>query len=395
MAIKGLTDQRAQFPCIGKLRKGAAKQGNKPGADLDHFRLDSKDSKVAETFRNVYGDRPQLIRCMLPYDTVEECFFTCMEDWAAGGLKVRCDGETILAQQVNGNIQRHFAQPLPCMETCNCKPVGRLNLVVQGLNRFAYISCETHSKNDIVNIHSQLTAVAQEFGSLRRVPFILTRRPEMISTPSGKNGGRARREKWMLSIEIDPQWAQTQFALMQHQHQTGRLAGIVNTEVIEAQVELSLPAAKVDPTAFRHEELWIQWRSQLHQLTDHDSIQKMEDIARQYAQDGMLQPFQSVQVAIDDEIEIARGRVEATGEAIALRPSGQDTSQLIKQFFAVAYSIPAASWGRTDPIPQGEAGKNIIKGVLGIESVASLSPDQLNHYISHMRQYEGQAPQAS
>ena len=42
-------------------------------------------------------------------------------------------------------------------------------------------------------------------GRIAGIPFILRRRPRKISTPR-PDGSRARYEKWLLSIEADPEW---------------------------------------------------------------------------------------------------------------------------------------------------------------------------------------------
>lgn len=365
MPIKGLTDTIARFPCIGKLRKGSAKAGNRPGQDLDHFRFDSKDRDAIALFSEQYGDRPRQIEVMLPYDGVNECFFTCKEEWSAGGLKHRCDGEICAALLVKGRIQRHFASPVPCPG--GCKEVGRLSVVIPVLKRFAYVSCETHSKNDIVNLHSQLLAVQQEFGSLRRVPFILTRRPEAISTP-GK-GKRIRREKWMLSIEINPEWARTQFVLMQHHHQTGQLAGINNIEVIDEPIETvkTLPPTRV--IAFRDTELWQSWRSQLQNCQDQSDLDKLEAIARQHVNTGALSPSNAVHNAIDTEVDIVAERIRFAAE--------EYRKLLIRKLFAIAKGTPFE-------------GKDALKKGLQVESISALTPDQLEVQIKRLETWKQQ-----
>ena len=53
MPIKGLTDRKSlkpRLPSLGKLRKGAEKTANKPGADLAYFRFTSDNPEVVEAF---------------------------------------------------------------------------------------------------------------------------------------------------------------------------------------------------------------------------------------------------------------------------------------------------------------------------------------------------------
>ena len=62
--IKGVTDRKASFPLIGKLRKGAPKpeSGQRPGADLKYFRFESDEPGVKELFESVYTAEPRDIR---------------------------------------------------------------------------------------------------------------------------------------------------------------------------------------------------------------------------------------------------------------------------------------------------------------------------------------------
>lgn len=212
--IKGLTDRNAAFPRIGELRKGGEKTAGGIGRDLDYFRFTSDDKDAIEAFKAAYGDTPRSIRCYLPYATPEQNFGAWMEEWQAGGLIRRCDGENIVIGR-NGNAYNRNAQP--CMKAngkpCGCKQVGRLMVIIPELRRFAYVLAQTTSIHDIIEIHSNLTAAMQIRGDLRGVPFILSRKPREISTPDPKDPNkRVRREKWLLSIEPAPAWVQEQIA---------------------------------------------------------------------------------------------------------------------------------------------------------------------------------------
>ena len=79
-----------------------------------------------------------------------------------------------------------------------------------------YVTLETHSLHDLMNITATLEAVRQSVqdrpNGLQGIEFVLRRKKERISTPDGK-GGRASREKWLVSIEPVPSWAQTYLAM--------------------------------------------------------------------------------------------------------------------------------------------------------------------------------------
>lgn len=218
MAIKGLTDKEAQFPCIGELRKGEKKPDDAHiGKDLnEHFRFTSKDPDVAAEFANVYGNLPTSIHVYLPFATKDEVFEAWQEEWVAGGLRHRCDGETCVLWY-NDVTKKYSKEPKPCPG--KCKQVGRLRVIIPELKRLAYVTVLTTSVNDIINLTQNLLAYESLRKDLRGIPFILHRTKHIISTPSGKDGKRARREKWLLTIEPVPQWVELQIAA-QHQAAT-------------------------------------------------------------------------------------------------------------------------------------------------------------------------------
>lgn len=217
MPIKSLqTNRQAQFPCIGKLRKGGAKRQNAQGkeimgVDLGHFRFVSDDAEATKAFAAYYGDEPRAINVFMPFATAAENFAAWLEEYRAGGMVRRCDGE-----------QQHFHRdadgrgnttPKPCERvcgrTCGCDEVGRLSIIVPELGRLAWVMVETHSVYDIIQLTENLQAAEAMRGDLRGIPFILSRREREISTPDGK-GGRARRTKSLLFVEPDPQWVRLQ-----------------------------------------------------------------------------------------------------------------------------------------------------------------------------------------
>ena len=233
MPIKNLTDRAAAFPRIGELRKGDTKprDGNTPGKDLDHFRFTSDDAAAIRDFEAAYGKEPRVIHCYLPYNSVDDNFQTYMEDWLAGGLVRRCDGENIQIERTSkGTYDR---TPHVCKQGqqggCKCKQVGRLMLVIPELRRFAYVVALTTSIHDIMELHGNLRAAMEIRGDLRGIPFILSRRPREISMP-GPDGKRVRREKWLLSIEPAPVWVQEQIAQLPQFVEPAKLTGPDTTD---------------------------------------------------------------------------------------------------------------------------------------------------------------------
>lgn len=225
MPIKGLTDRGLAFPEIGQIRKGAKKEANKPGADLTYFRVEFSEFEQATeaAFRNVYGDQPKEIRIILPFNEIERMWDAWLEAYTAGRLVARSDGEFIQYQLddncdmlvKNGlgrngervphpkdNIAGHDFQGKPV----KFKESGRLKVLIPELARAAYLTVMTTSIHDIGNISEQLSAFRElNNGQLAGIPFMLRRRPKLISTP-GEGNQRVRRKKWLISIEADPQW---------------------------------------------------------------------------------------------------------------------------------------------------------------------------------------------
>lgn len=223
MSIKGLTDQHAAFPRIGVLRKGAPRpeDGKRPGKDLEYFRFDSTDTAAVKAFATAYGAEPQRINVYLPYVTVEGNFQAWREEWVAGGLKHRCDGETMTQYLVDGG--HYGTAPAPCpyangtaqRTTANpgCKPVGRLMVIIPELKRLAYVQVQTTSIHDIIELQGNLEAAYALRGNLRGIPFVLRRQARAISMPD-QTGKRVRRIKFLLYIEPSPDWVALQLQSM-------------------------------------------------------------------------------------------------------------------------------------------------------------------------------------
>lgn len=205
MAIKGLTDRQATFPQVGVLRKGAVKPDKGPGRDLNHFRFDSDDADAVRVFNECYGDEPRQIFAYVPYRTTAENFEAWKEDWVASSLKHRCDGETMVRWLTPQGTYSTEARPCPG----GCKQVGRLKIIVPQLKRLAFVTVLTTSIHDIIEINSNLQALEAARGDLRGIPLIIRRAPREISTP-GPDGKRVRREKWLISVEAQPQWVEQQ-----------------------------------------------------------------------------------------------------------------------------------------------------------------------------------------
>lgn len=233
MPIIGLTDRGLSFPEIGQIRKGGAKEANRPGRDLTYFRVefDEREKKAEEIFRQAYGAEPTAIRIILPFNEIDRMWDAWLEAYTAGRMVARSNGQTIMYQVdtttgepavLNGiDLKTDQPRPHPINNIAGYdyqrKPVmfkasGRLKVIIPDLARAAYLTVLTTSKHDIANISDQLRAFAElNKGQIAGIPFILRRRPKKISMPK-EGGQRVRVTKWMLSIEADPEWVQAKLS---------------------------------------------------------------------------------------------------------------------------------------------------------------------------------------
>jgi hypothetical protein len=225
MPIKGLTDRGLSFPEIGQIRKGAPKPERGPGKDLQYFRVtfDEREQEAAQIFVDRYGTEPNEINIILPFNDIEQCWDAWLEAYTAGRMVARSDGERFvyLVDTKTGEVLVKNGEPYTPHrdlvgtyrnrktgkeEPINCKPTGRLKVIIPELARAAYLTVLTTSVHDIGNISAQLEAFKKiNNGRISGIPLVLRRRPKKISMPTS-DGGRSRATKWMLSIEADPQW---------------------------------------------------------------------------------------------------------------------------------------------------------------------------------------------
>ena len=234
MPIKGLTDS-ARLPQLGHIRKGAPKDKNRPGKDLDFFRfeaLSDEDGHLYDRWAEAYGSQPRRIEVEMPYATTDECFDAWMEEYTASALQKRCDGERcILYRKKNGEID---TSGRPCSETpCECQRVGRLHLLLPIFPRLATVVLTTSSIHDIRNLSGALRRYERMAraagGDLRGIVFYLSRVPRKITTPSG-DGGRARRTKHLVTLEPAEEWVEARryeqrVLQLAHHEDVRRLAG--------------------------------------------------------------------------------------------------------------------------------------------------------------------------
>lgn len=233
MPIYGLTNRGLAFPQIGTIRKGGKKdeKANRPGQDLTYFRVefDAAEIESQAKFLEVYKEQPTRINIVFPFDDLDAVASFWLEAYTAGRMIARSDGKKYLykVSTKTGEIEVldgltkdgrtrlydpnepagfYHSQKTGKDVPVYCKAVGRIRVVIPELKRYAYMMVLTTSLNDVMNLSEQLETIKfVNNGRIAGIPLILQRKPRMVSTPNA-DGSRARREKWLLSIEADPKW---------------------------------------------------------------------------------------------------------------------------------------------------------------------------------------------
>lgn len=260
MAIAGLTDQRASFIELGRIRKGSPKKVihkngrdiETVGDDLDHFRVTFRDDPVSqaamENFQQYYGSlEPKAIEFFMPFPEIERSWDAFFEFYKQGGRYGQADSyhwiylrnprtkelwiqnEEIMSEDPklleqlkmdeNGKQYLPFDPKVPVDSYSRkngeevaiyARPVGRLRALVPSCGVYAHLTLQTTSIYDIARISKFLDAVKSiaELGgrTVVGIPLILSRRLEPIATPDG-HGGRRQALKWLVTIMPDQVWA--------------------------------------------------------------------------------------------------------------------------------------------------------------------------------------------
>lgn len=241
MPIKGLTDDKSDaqglnLVKLGSLRKGEegeikknknGKEYKSFGKDLTYFRIsfEPEYEHLFPVWKEMYGHQPDTFdNVFIAQGTVEKAFATWKEEYSTIGLLHRCDGEHQVRSYQNGGENKGYwtDAKLDCAKTCECRNVGRLNLIfpefIDETGAFGYITIRTGAIHDIITIHKMLTdmfKLRQRTGhDLTGIPFTFGRRAKEITSPitdtDGKRtGGRRKMVKSLLFIKPDEEFTKS------------------------------------------------------------------------------------------------------------------------------------------------------------------------------------------
>jgi hypothetical protein len=207
MAIKRATTGNTSTPTVelARIRKGEAKTGNKPGAELEYFRVVWNEQspyfqadpflidRCQDAWLELYGSEPKLLTGVQfvgnSIDTVFPNWFTEYKRGKSGDSMItrRCDGEH-MERAMTGDGKTAFYGNLPeaqrpvCM--CNpdertCKPDAKLIFILPDFIRLTGVPGHfiliTSSIVDVMNIYAGLEFAESALGRLQGVAFNLSR----------------------------------------------------------------------------------------------------------------------------------------------------------------------------------------------------------------------------
>ncbi len=207
MPIQGLTDRtslKPQLPRLGKLHKGAEKDGNKIGKDLSYFRFTSDNPEIVEAFHKAYGAEPRSLHIVLFYETYEATFSSWIETWDASGMIFRSDGEHWLVWREGDQMKRGSK---PHVDDPEQRQVGRLVVVLPQLWDAGYrgtVTLETHAINDMLHIGGIILAAEKSRTTLKGTEFTMSRVLTEISVPGfgDRKGKRSKAKKWLVRLSV-------------------------------------------------------------------------------------------------------------------------------------------------------------------------------------------------
>lgn len=231
--VVGLTDTIVpSLPRIGQLRKGAKAEGG-IGREIEWFRFVGDEATTA-AFNEAYEAQPRFLApVFLPYRTPDENFAVWKEAWGKSGLMHRCDGQmtTIIRK---GNTYSRTPEKCPG----DCDLVGRLTVILPGLwkaGHVGYVTVNTGAVNDVLQIMALLKTIYESRQDLRGIAFQLRRVQREVSAPKPNSTERMRVKKWLVQLEVAPDWARLQ---LQMAERAAKMIEAPAPRVVEATGEI-------------------------------------------------------------------------------------------------------------------------------------------------------------
>lgn len=174
------------WPRVGKIRlgvqvpKSVGSTVTRPKA-IDYFRVDPEDEittpEAAASFREVYGDRPTVLRCQLPGATPDACFEGAYRLYGKQKLKRICDGTTCDERGATGEWETKPCVCAAARETGRkvdqCTLTWTLNVLLPDVVGMGVWQIDTSSEISANRVSAWLQMMHTTMGSLALVEFDL------------------------------------------------------------------------------------------------------------------------------------------------------------------------------------------------------------------------------
>lgn len=197
------------LPLLAVLRKGAPKEGNKPGRELPYFRVDWRPGYegLARVFEHLYGPQPDRIGGLRLIGEHPFQFF--YETWHGNAtLKARHDGRAFIKRWAGAEGYDFTPVPVDQYPTlaAECSPVGRLffwlpALAAETFEIGKFIAITT-SINDCAGLYSYVEMLRLSRLPLYDLDFEVYREGRNFTVPV--NGKPSVVTKHMIRLRVMP-----------------------------------------------------------------------------------------------------------------------------------------------------------------------------------------------
>lgn len=199
MPIKHISDIRRP-PRVGKIRLGvkaiSPKSGNEYPKAVDFLVVDPEDGitskSAAESFRQVYGDKPREISILFPCDDPAVFFPQFLKRYGSGsGLLCKGDGEKAqMVDKETGELVEIDCNPAECefhnSEPPSCRRDATLQFLLPEVSGLGVWVIDSSSFYSIVNLNSAVDFIKSITGGrIAMIPLTLRLRPQEVA-PGGR-----------------------------------------------------------------------------------------------------------------------------------------------------------------------------------------------------------------
>lgn len=224
--------QQTAFPEAGTVHKGAPKQDNRWGDDLEErFRIEfAPDTIKTQTrFYAAYNSYyPTELHAMFVSSSVWDTWYFANEAYSQSSQRIAvADDSRVLhlRNPATGEVLVRNGEPftefIPGQAfhytrgdreyEVKLRPTGRLSLFLPDLEQLVSFTLRTTSFYDRINIEKQLGAIqglanALNGGNAAGIPIRVYRREGWV-TWNKPEGGAIRSQKWLVNIEPETVWA--------------------------------------------------------------------------------------------------------------------------------------------------------------------------------------------